>query len=340
MGSVKDLEILEAPTDFGTGIGRFIFSDRYSVFDWGEMPDHIPEKGKAICLTTSYFFEQLESLGIKTHYIGIVENGVARKLSEISLPSNTMEFKMVRVIKPSSDGITYNYELFKSLKSNFLIPLEVIYRNSLPSGSSLLKRLQSGEAKPEDFGLDYIPQPDTKLSRPVLDFSTKLEITDRYLKENEAMEISGLNGEEFSKLKSIAFFLNGIISQKANTLGLYNEDGKFEFAMDEQRNLMAVDAVGTLDECRFTYEGVPFSKEIMRIFYRNTPWYQEVEKAKREDRINWKKLVSQSPPALPPEWKNLVSDIYKSYANEVTGVKFFETKPLKEVLNQLKHILN
>ncbi|GAG55731.1 unnamed protein product, partial [marine sediment metagenome] len=40
-GSVKDLEILSRPEDNKMGIGRFHFSDRYSVFDWGEMPDHL-----------------------------------------------------------------------------------------------------------------------------------------------------------------------------------------------------------------------------------------------------------------------------------------------------------
>jgi phosphoribosylaminoimidazole-succinocarboxamide synthase len=41
MGSVKDLEVIQKPTLTEMGIGRFVFSDRYSVFDWGEMPDHI-----------------------------------------------------------------------------------------------------------------------------------------------------------------------------------------------------------------------------------------------------------------------------------------------------------
>lgn len=39
MGSVKDLAVLKEPAGTETGTGRFIFSDRYSVFDWGEMPD-------------------------------------------------------------------------------------------------------------------------------------------------------------------------------------------------------------------------------------------------------------------------------------------------------------
>ncbi|MEM3746657.1 MAG: phosphoribosylaminoimidazolesuccinocarboxamide synthase, partial [Thermoproteota archaeon] len=60
MGSVKDLEVIEKPTRNRMGIGRFHFSDRYSVFDWGEMPDQIEGKGAALCLMGSYCFERLE----------------------------------------------------------------------------------------------------------------------------------------------------------------------------------------------------------------------------------------------------------------------------------------
>jgi len=69
MGSVKDLTIIQKPTQTETGIGRFVFSDRYSVFDWGEMPDIIPDKGKSIAVLASYFFEKLNEMGIQTHYL-------------------------------------------------------------------------------------------------------------------------------------------------------------------------------------------------------------------------------------------------------------------------------
>ena len=97
MGSVKDLDISKAPTDNEPGQGCFNFSDRYSVFDWGEMPDHIPHKGEALCLITAYFFEKLEEKGIKTHYRGIKENGKTKKLSELNHPSGQLEVLLVRV---------------------------------------------------------------------------------------------------------------------------------------------------------------------------------------------------------------------------------------------------
>jgi len=108
MGSVKDLKILEAPTKEQHGRGRFIFSDRYSVFDWGEMPDRIEHKGAAIALLGAFFFEKLEEMGIPTHYLGLVEDNRANKISHIKNPVNSMEVKMLQVIKPEEKGDWYD----------------------------------------------------------------------------------------------------------------------------------------------------------------------------------------------------------------------------------------
>ena len=68
MGSVKDLTNLKIAKENEMGIGRFNFSDRYSVFDWGEMPDHIPNKGAALCIMGAYCFERCEEIGINTRF--------------------------------------------------------------------------------------------------------------------------------------------------------------------------------------------------------------------------------------------------------------------------------
>lgn len=339
MGSVKDLVILKEAKGKKSGEGRFVFSDRYSVFDWGEMPDHIENKGKAICVVTAYFFEKLEKIGIKTHYLGLVEDGKLKKLKDLSEPSNILGFKLLRVLKPEiKDGI-YDYSIYKKERVNFLIPLEVIYRNSLPEGSSVFKRLKEGTLKLEDLNLKKMPKPGEKLENPMIDFSTKLEKTDRYLNHKEAMEIAGLSEKEMEEIKEITLKINSIISEKTKEIGLFNEDGKFEFGFDEKRNIILVDAIGTLDECRFTYEGIPVSKEIARIYYRKTDWFKDVEEAKRIDRLNWKAIVKSSPPPLPPELAKSISLIYQAYANEITGREWFKAPSLKEILESIKNYI-
>ncbi len=336
MGSVKDLKIIKEATENEHGIGRFVYSDRYSVFDWGQMPDDIKDKGTAICMATAYFFEKLEEMGIKTHYIGIVEDGKPKKLNELNKPQNVMEVKLVRVVEPEIKNNNYDYSVYKSEKSNYLIPIEIIYRNSLPPGSSVFKRLENGSLKLEDIGLTEMPRPGDVLKSVILDVSTKLESTDRYISWEEAREISGLSKEELNSLKELTLKIADLIKKETEKIGLVNEDGKIELGLDADRNLMVVDALGTLDECRFTYNGIPVSKEIARIHYRGSKWHQEVEEAKKKDKINWKRLVKSKPEPLTRDFAEMISSVYKSYVNGLTGKKWFEVPDLKDVLGSEK----
>jgi phosphoribosylaminoimidazole-succinocarboxamide synthase len=339
MGSVKDLAVLEEPSNHHTGRGRFIFSDRYSVFDWGEMPDHIPNKGKAICIATAYFFERLKGKKIKTHYLGLVEDRKVKSLDQLEAPSNTMEVELVRVLKPRFENGAYDYSVYREERVNFLIPLEVIYRNSLPPGSSVFKRLESGSLTLAEMGLTEPPRPGQVLDKPLLDFSSKLESSDRYLSREEAKALGHLSEEELGEIEMTTLLANNLISAEAARLGLLNEDGKMEFAFDAERKLMLVDALGTLDECRFTFEDLAVSKEIARIFYRETDWFRETEKAKSEGGANWKGLVKSTPPPLPAELLQAISDIYMAYANEITGKEFFDAPPLRQSLQTVKKYL-
>jgi len=339
MGSVKDLEVLQGAAGNQAGRGRFIFSDRYSVFDWGEMPDHIPNKGKSLCLVSAYFLESLEKKGVKTHYLGLVEDGEVKRLDEIDAPSGSMEFKLLRVIEPTETEGAFDYSVFGQERASLLIPLEVIYRNALPPGSSVFKRLKDGSLKLEDIGLDEMPQPGQVLDGALLDFSTKLEPSDRYLSLEEAKRICDLSDDELENIRETTLAANDMITEEAGRLGLFNEDGKMEFGFDSDRNLMLVDALGTLDECRFTYEGFPVSKEVARIHYRKTDWFRDVEKAKKIDAVNWKSLVESSPPPLPEELLRSISLVYMAYANEITGRELFDAPSLKEPLQVIRDFL-
>jgi len=340
MGSVKDLNILEKPTAEKYGKARFIFSNRYSVFDWGEMPDQIVHKGEAIALLSAYFFEKLAAQGIQTHYTGLVENGEVKKLSQLSNPSNQMEVKLLRVVKPALKGEVYDYSAYANEKGGYLIPLEVIYRNSLPPGSSVFKRLASGQLKPRDLGLTEMPKPNQKLASPIYDVSTKLEITDRYLTWDEARKISGLAQSEIDAIKKLTSSVNAAITEEFAKKGLVNEDGKIETGLAFDRKIMLVDVIGTLDECRFAYEGLPVSKEIARVHYRETEWFRAVEEAKKIDRQNWKSICTVAPERLPPKLKLLIEQVYCACTNEITHITWFKgIPPLKEVLKEIKAIL-
>ncbi len=338
MGSVKDLTVIKKPTAFDPGIANFIYSDRYSVFDWGEMPDHITNKGKALCLIGAYFFEKLNELGIESHYIGLVEGDKVKRLSELEAPVDAMQVKLLQVIRPRLLHGRYDYSAYKNGLQNFLIPLEIIYRNSLPEGSSVFKRLKEGSLHPKNLGLQTMPLSGQKLETPFLDVSTKLEAIDRYLTWEEAKDVAGINDHELNLLRKTTLQVNHLITHETGEMGLFHEDGKIEFGFDENCQPILVDVLGTPDECRFTFQGIPVSKEAARIYYRKTSWYKEVEAAKSKDNVLWKELVS-SPPPLPEKLDQLISQLYMSFCNELTGLSWFDTPSLREVLRELQKVL-
>ena len=129
-----------------------------------------------------------------------------------------------------------------------------------------------------------------------------------------------------------------MISELAGRAGLVNEDGKIELAFDPSRRLMVVDVVGTLDECRFTYDGLHVSKEIARQYYRKTDWFRDVEeakkKAKEEGIEDWKKLCRIQPPKLDSKLKTIISQMYKTTANEIAKKKMFAVPKLAEIVKE------
>jgi phosphoribosylaminoimidazole-succinocarboxamide synthase len=348
MGSVKDLQVIQKPTLTEMGAGRFVFSDRYSVFDWGEMPDHIMGKGAALCLMGSYCFEQLENIGVKTHYKGLVnEKGKAVKVAELKAPSSIMEVALVNVYKPkttvANGKIVHDYRIYTSALKNCLVPLEIIYRNGLPDGSSVFKRLSQGKVTLKDLGLDHQPKPGETLSKPIFDVSTKLEETDRYVTWTEAQKIAGLTDSELADIKTVLLKADETITKAASHAGLKNEDGKIELAFDDKRKLLLVDVLGTLDECRFTYDGVHVSKEVARQFYKKTDWYSDLEQAKKDAEAkgiqDWKSLCKSQPPKLDLKLKTIISQMYMAVANEMTNIKLFDAPKLAKVISAYRDFM-
>ncbi|MGM0567759.1 MAG: phosphoribosylaminoimidazolesuccinocarboxamide synthase [Elusimicrobiota bacterium] len=335
MGSVKDLKLINKPEKNKSGTGRFVFSDRYSVFDWGDMNQDIKNKGKALCIIGAWFFDKLRQEGIKTHYLGVVSGGKRVQLSELQEPVDEMEVNIYRVVKPELKAKKYDYSMYKNEESNFLIPLEVIYRNMLPAGSSVFRRLERGDIKPSQMGLTEKPLPGSTLPEPFMDVSTKLESSDRYISWQEARDMAALSPAEIEELKSTLQKVNSIISREAKRMGLENCDGKIEMAYDENRNPVVVDVIGTPDECRFTYEGIPVSKELARMYYRNTEWHEIVSDAKKKYGPDWKENVSVSPPPAPERFNELLSQVYMAFTNSLTSKKWFDTPELKEIIDEM-----
>ena len=354
MGSVKDLEVIEDPTNHGLGKGIFTFSDRYSIFDWEKMPDLIPNKGKALCMMAAWNFERLEEEGIETHYLGVLNdnNGKIVKTSDLSEPSNRMMVNLSRVIEPSFFNGVYHYTSFienRGKINNFVVPLEVIYRRGAPKGSSLFKKIDELKEKKDEeglknllvqYGLTKKPNHGDLFPRIGYDFTTKFESSDRKLTKEEAYEISGLTRMQFEELQAMRGSVVYFISERAKEVGFTDYDGKHEYLFFQ--GIKLADVVGTFDENRFMFNGEQVSKEVLRQYHKThqTEWVEDIERAKsnaENNRISdWKSLVTIQPQNLDPVLINLVGEMYAAGSDLYTGLNLFRVRPLEQVMEDLR----
>jgi phosphoribosylaminoimidazole-succinocarboxamide synthase len=284
------------------GLATFSFRDEYSIFDYGRMPDDIPFKGESLCRMAAYNFEQVAARGIKTHFVK-------------SVSPTRFQVRMSRLLDPAKGEVLHD-------SVNFLVPLEIVFRNQLPSGSSLLKRFASGSAKPADFGLDHVPLPGERLARPIVDYSTKLEKTDRHLKRNEAQALARVSDAEMEEIERTALAINDFLNERADALGLTHADGKIECVYSPTRELLVADTFGTLDEDRFMFDGVHLSKQMLRDYYVKTVWQDAVEK--KEAGLPY----ALSPPNhLPPRLLSIVSRMYQSVCEAWVGAPVWKDVP-------------
>lgn len=364
----------------------FEFTDDYSVFDWGKMPDTIANKGKALTAFGAHFFNALsqpkfwqgvatdksvdsldrhwrqnfqssrtfaglQELGLSTHYSGLVDE-YGDDLPLNKLPETPRAFLEVlkahvpKVVPATISGQTvYYYPQDSNQHKTRLVPLEVVFRFGMPSGSSLKSRLEKNPGYAQQLGLTAVPAEGQWFNRPVLEFFTKLEPKDRLLTLQEAITISTLNVEQFQELTELA---------TAAALGLYVQfaergielwDGKFEFIVSDDRLLLA-DSIGP-DELRLIYKGAHLSKEFIRQIYRGTAWEKAVSESQKlaitRGAHDWKAICSdelqQQPAPLSAEAKSLADALYPALANHIIGEPLFAGQPTLETLgnNLLSH---
>lgn len=245
--TTKALHVLEHPTDTAPGRGRFVFLDTFSVFHFGRMPDAIPGKGEATCAMADYSLRRLEQAGIPTH--------LRRRVAP-----DTLEVDLYRIpetpVQPGSRAV--------------FVPLQVIFRNSLPPGASIFRRLARGQVTLDQLGLDAPPLPGEPLAEPIVEFTTKLEPVDRFVDDIEAAHLAGLDAAQLARVQSFALDVDRHLTALAEARGLTHADGKIEVALDPDGEVVLVDIAGTPDENRFVRHGLALGKQVLRDHYERT----------------------------------------------------------------------
>jgi len=311
----------------------FQFTDAYSVFDWGKMPDDIENKGKSLTLMGEHFFkyfanaavwQQLEKtdLGLDKSWLkerfehpsfkNLLKNAMPHHFVKLTQEKNHGDFlEVVQGIVPKArvhnvSGIkgssVYAYENLPSTRKEgsgerYLIPLEVVFRFGLPQGSSLIDRLK---ANPE-YGEKSLGLPkDTKLDAdsffpyPVLEFYTKLEPSDRLLSLQEAVLLSGLSAEQFDTLSEQTLMLAVALRQFFKERQIELWDGKFEFLVEYAKSGTKILLADSI------------GPDELRLIYKNCHLSKEILRQIYKD-SSWAKELSGAKKSGGKDWKKMVS---------------------------------
>jgi phosphoribosylaminoimidazole-succinocarboxamide synthase len=239
---------------------------------------------------------------------------------------------------PFVDG-AYDYDAyFGAAGAHYLIPLEIVFRNRVPVGSSLRKR-----ADPDAFGLNLPEWPDepVDLPEPVIEFSTKYEKQDRYLDRTEAEQIAG--PASLDELESVAREVNRLVTERADDAGLTHQDGKIECLFDDG-DVRVADVVGTFDENRFSYQGQQVSKEVLRQYHKRTQpaWVEAVAVAKSradsEGVADWKALCDHEPSPLDQSVIETARDLYCAGTNAYLDRQAFDAPTLEDAVEAVREL--
>jgi len=248
--------------------------------------------------------EEVKVSGLKTHHEGMVGREDS-KLYVDSFPpelSNLTLIKKYTIHKP--DPLTfmnahlYDYEKYYG-NDKFVIPLEVIVRFGVTSGSSILRKYNamgdSGKkAYLNELGLSNELAPWQTFGTPLTDLTTKYEPEDRAMPKQEALLVSGIGGKMFTESLTRAILAAFMVHRIFNRMGLNLWDLKWELAKDGNE-LVFVDTLDT-DSVRATLTChvaghnyiVNFNKQAMRDYYviMHDEWYAAVNKTKQEAAIS------------------------------------------------------
>ena len=316
-GSVKNLYQAEESAQLWFG-----YTDDYSVFDWGKMPDPIPGKGEMLARMGEWFFDQLsdgntwKKLGLAdrpevARWLPIRHHFLERKEDRILVTKVD-----VPVLRADSVGGNLVYDYGFPPQPRQLIPLEVLFRFGVPAGSSLLQRK------------DWYPfdiHEGAEFDQPLIEFSTKLESKDRVISYQEAALILKGNTDTLAELYgntlAVALFLQAVFAGR----GLKLWDGKLEWALVDGK-LTLVDSIGP-DELRVSQGDAVFSKQFLRNFYLDSPWYKAVleggELARKRGTDDWKSIVrgelGQEPGRLSGPYRAAAESLYTDFLSIVVN---------------------
>lgn len=152
----------------------FQYSDSFSVFDWGKLPDELSQKGEALAIISSYLFERLESPKAWKEFSGTPQAQSIRKgISTLSAKIGGMK------INPNQPPVTIAY-LFNELGEKLQYEgLRTHYLGAQESWDQTPKPLSELKKPFRYYAVKKVsvcpPTEEKVLGRSVLDYSDSRE---------------------------------------------------------------------------------------------------------------------------------------------------------------------
>lgn len=257
-GSTKNVREAEKVERKKPGKHLLEMRDSTSIDDFGDMGEEweTPGKREAMFRTIVYNFEKVQErygrAAVPTAYLG-------------KFNDNTVIVEGFRVIDPDKG----EFPRFRRVRSNAMIPWEVIVRNAVTGTSSAAKRMKYRADDKERYherlhysrlGLDHKP---TKypiiLPMPFIDLSTKQRKPhDQYLSPKAMQRYANLESRVTADICRIAHTVNSFMCENASNAGFVVLDFKIELALDEDGQVVVCE-MPTFDEMTAAYVGRPSS---------------------------------------------------------------------------------
>ena len=334
--SVKEIGVLQEPTNHEYGVADFKARPVFSVFDYGTINPPVPLDNSTITLMGGLNFELLRERGIESHYMSLVTNGgepiSAREAITRGIAPTTTRVKFANRLMPQFHNEQWDYGMFgQDNITCYVQPIEFISRNRLPESSSVWRRVERGELSLQDLGLpadfkkgDEIPAE----LKPILDYSTKFEPDDVYMNAEKAQELLNISGEDFATINQTTRDASNIMTEYAASRGFTRDDGKVEYV-----GLILGDAVCTWHEDRLTTpQGVGISKQRIRnqVKKLNPKWYEDIERAKQQAKDNsvedFRTLMDPNIKytSPTPEFFEAINTLFRAGTNQWVDAKVYD----------------
>ena len=209
--------------------------------------------------------------------------------------------------------------------------MRIFKKKKITPVSSLNRRLRAGKERPEDYGLDRLPERGETIELPNIrtTFSTKIEQTDIYMPLEELARRAGLVDNEHEKLKWLTARVGEAVINHGNRYGIDVADGKIEFMLDGQRRLIVCDTGLSWDENRLLKDMgdghyVDMSKQLIRNIYAiSAPgWKKEISRLLEDARRRGTpkdKVRLPPPPDIPMGLKNLCAEACDVVSSTLVG---------------------